>query len=256
MAFRPVQPAEEAVRTTSHLIEKRPALKGVIFDLDGVVADSHPIHEIAWTKLLMEQGLDRATLNLDFLYAGHPRRAILRHYLGDISVSDFEELGRRKDELYAEAATQLKPKPRIPEVVRQLNIDGIICALATSAGRARTYETLEKFGLKEQFATIVTGEEAGTPKPAPEIFLLAAARIETDPRCCVVVEDSAAGVSAARAAGMKCVAFAPVKWFDDLANAGANDLISELPEDATGYFRALLDSLTATDKEPGAGART
>src|SRR5262245_15351305 len=157
MVFRPLQPAEEGVRTI-----RQPKLKGVIFDLDGVVADSHPIHEIAWTELLVEQGLDRATLNLDYLYAGHPRRVILRHYLGDLNASEVEKLGRRKDELYAEAAMLLRPKPRIPEVIRQLNNDGIICALATSAGRARTYTTLEKFDLRKEFAAVVTGEEAGT----------------------------------------------------------------------------------------------
>jgi len=230
----------------------QPTLKAVIFDLDGVVADSHPIHEIAWTTLLVEQGLDQATLNLDFLYAGHSRRAILKHYLGSIGVSELQTLGRRKDELYADAAILLKPKPRIPEILRQLNEDGIVCALATSAGRARTYETLEQFGLTRQFAAIVTGEEAETSKPAPEIFLLTAARIETDPNRCVVVEDSVAGVAAARAAGMKCAGLAPSKWFGDLVQAGANDLISELPEDATTYFRGIL----ATKREaPSSGAR-
>src|SRR5215470_19834097 len=109
---------------------RQPVLKAVIFDLDGVVADSHPIHEIAWAKLLVEQGLDPATLNLDFLYAGHPRRAILKHYLGAMNDSDVEALGRRKDELYAATCKQLKPKPGIPEVIHQLNGQGIICALA------------------------------------------------------------------------------------------------------------------------------
>jgi beta-phosphoglucomutase len=232
--------------------DRQPTLKAVIFDLDGVVADSHPIHEIAWTTLLVEQGLDRATLNLDFLYAGHPRRAILKHYLGTIDVSELEALGRRKDALYADAAVLLKPKPRIPEVLRQLNEDGIVCALATSAGRARTYETLDKFGLTKEFAAIVTGQESGTPKPAPEIFLLAARRIGVDPKCCVVVEDSVAGVAAARAASMKCVGFVPAKWFTALGHAGADDLISKLPEDATSYFTAVL---TANSEEPAAGAR-
>ena len=249
MVLRPLQPAAEGVKTV-----RQTTLKGVIFDLDGVVADSHPIHEIAWTKLLVERGLDRARLNLDYLYAGHPRRAILRHYLGELNPSEVEKLGRRKDELYAEAAMLLKPKPRIPEVVRQLNNDGIICALATSAGRARTYATLERFGLNKEFAAVVTGEEAGTPKPAPQIFLLAAARIETHPEDCVAVEDSVAGVSAARGAGMTCVAFAPVKWFAALAAAGAKDFISELPEDATGYFKGLLEALPAGDQKPAVGA--
>ena len=244
MAVKQVHAAKEGT-------DRQPTLKSVIFDLDGVVADSHPIHEIAWMELLVEQGLDRAKLNLDFLYAGHPRRAILKHYLGPISAADLEKLGCRKDELYRAAARLLKPKPHIPETLRQLNEDGVVCALATSAGRARTYETLEKFGLTKRFAAIVTGEEAGTPKPAPEIFLLAARRIEADPKCCVVVEDSVAGVAAARAAGVKCVGFAPAKWFTELAQAGAADLISELPKDATSYFTAVL---TARSKEPAAGA--
>jgi len=108
-------------------------LKAVIFDLDGVVADSHPIHEAAWKTLLVEQGLDSETINLDFLYAGHPRREILRHYLGSIAAPEMERLGRRKDELYALAANQLKAKPGIPRVLSQLNQAGILCALATSA---------------------------------------------------------------------------------------------------------------------------
>ena len=235
------------MRTTS-----QPMLKAVIFDLDGVVADSHPIHEIAWSNLLAEQGLDRKTLNLDFLYAGHPRREILKHYLGELDGSDLERLGRRKDELYTEAASQLKLKPRIPEVLRQLNEDGITCALATSAGRVRTYETLEQFGVKRHFAAIVTGDEAESPKPSPEIFQLAAMRIGIDPESCIVVEDSVAGVTAARAAGMKCVAFAPIKWFADLVKAGATDLISELPDDATRYFKGLFEP-TASEREPAAG---
>src|SRR5215470_10181079 len=125
MAFRLSYPAEEGSRRTG-----QPTLKAVIFDLDGVVADSHPIHEIAWTQLLVEQGLDPATLHVDFLYAGHPRRVILKHYLGAMNDSDVEALGRRKDELYAATCKQLKPKPGIPEVIHQLNGQGIICALA------------------------------------------------------------------------------------------------------------------------------
>ena len=119
-------------------------LEAVIFDLDGVVADSHPIHEAAWKTLLVEQGIDSASLNVDFLYAGHPRREILRHYLGSIKPSEMERLGRRKDYLYAIAANKLHAKPGIPRVLSQLNADRILCALATSAGRVRAHESLER----------------------------------------------------------------------------------------------------------------
>jgi len=215
-------------------------LRAVIFDLDGVVADSHPIHEAAWKTLLVEQGIDSAHLNLDFLYAGHPRTAILRHYLGAIEPSEMERLGKRKDELYAIAANKLNTKPGIPRVLSQLNAEGILCALATSAGRVRTDESLERFGITKYFSAIVTGEEPGAPKPAPDIFVLTGEKLGVSAGQCVVVEDSVAGVLAARAAGMRCVGYAPAERLEELAEAGADDLIADFPEDATHYFKAFI----------------
>jgi HAD superfamily hydrolase (TIGR01509 family) len=215
-------------------------LKAVIFDLDGVVADSHPIHEVAWKALLVEQGVDPAQLNLDFLYAGHPRREILRHYLGSIKPSEMEKLGRRKDELYAIAANKLDTKPGIPRVLSQLKSANISCGLATSAGQARTHESLARFGIAKYFSVIVTGEEPKKPKPAPDIFLLAAARLAANPKQCVVVEDSVAGVLAARAAGFTCVGYAAPERLPELAEAGADHLISDFPPDAVLYFKQLV----------------
>src|SRR5579871_168897 len=85
-------------------------LKAVIFDLDGVVADSHPIHEMAWKALLVEAGLRPEAINVDFLYAGHPRREILKHYLGSLSDSEIQHWGRRKDELYELSAKKAAVK--------------------------------------------------------------------------------------------------------------------------------------------------
>jgi HAD superfamily hydrolase (TIGR01509 family) len=217
-------------------------LKAVIFDLDGVVADSHPIHEAAWKTLLVEQGLDSATLNLDFLYAGRPRREILRHYLGSIESAEMKRLGHRKDELYAVAAQKLKTKPGIPRVLSELNSAGILCALATSAGRTRAHESLEQFSITKQFSLIVTGEDAAVAKPAPEIFLLAAKKLDVMSKECVVVEDSVAGVLAARAASMKCVGYAMPRFAAALAEAGADDVISDFPEDSPTYFKHLVSS--------------
>jgi HAD superfamily hydrolase (TIGR01509 family) len=217
-------------------------LKAVIFDLDGVVADSHPIHEAAWKTLLVEQGLDSKTLNLDFLYAGHPRREILRHYLGSIEAPEIERLGARKDQLYALAANKLQAQPGIPRVLSQLNQVGILCALATSAGRARTNESLRHLGLTRDFSVIVTGEDVIAAKPAPDIFLLAAGKLAVAAKESVVVEDSVAGVVAARSAGMKCVGYALPRFATALAEAGADDVISDFPEDSPTYFEHLFTS--------------
>jgi HAD superfamily hydrolase (TIGR01509 family) len=154
-----------------------------------------------------------------------------------------EQLGRRKDELYAVAAQQLTTKPGISRMLSELNSSGILCALATSAGRTRAHESLEQFSITKQFSLIVTGEDAAVAKPAPEIFLLAADKLGVvKPQECIVVEDSVAGVEAARAAGMRCVGYALPRFAASLAEAGADDVISEFPKDSPTYFKHLVSS--------------
>jgi beta-phosphoglucomutase len=216
-------------------------LKAVIFDLDGVIADSHPIHEAAWKALLAEEGLDPAKINVDFLYAGHPRREILRHYLGELPEAEAERLRIRKDELYQQAAEKLAPKPGIPRVLDELEAEGIVFALATSGARDRTLETLAKFSMTERFAAVVTGEEVNSAKPAPDIFLLAAARVEVLPEESLVVEDSVAGVQAAIAARMLCIGYALPERLFSLREAGAHDVIADFPLDSVGYFQRIFE---------------
>jgi HAD superfamily hydrolase (TIGR01509 family) len=215
-------------------------LKAVIFDLDGVVADSHPLHEAAWKQLLLEEGLSEASLNLGFLRAGHPRREIIRHYLGTLDEKTIERLSRRKDELYLQEEIHLKLQPGIARVLAQLAEGGIPCALATSAGRPRTEKTISQFGIAERFAVVVTGEDVSAAKPAPDIFLLAARKLGVAPETVVVVEDSVAGVQAAWAAGMKCAGFAPADSLVDLRNAGADDTITAFPANGLAYFRGFF----------------
>jgi HAD superfamily hydrolase (TIGR01509 family) len=217
-------------------------LKAVIFDLDGVVADSHPIHEVAWKSLLAEAGLNPNAINVDFLYAGHPRREILRHYLGALSDSAIQHWGRRKDELYELAAKNLQAKPGIPQALSQLRHAGIPCALATSAGPKRTLESLQVLSVSKYFSVVITGDDVPNAKPAPDTFLLAAQKLNVKPQDVVVVEDSVAGVQAAVAGEMKCVGFTSADRADELRRAGADVVVAELPKDAVAYFNAVASS--------------
>lgn len=214
-------------------------LKAVLFDLDGVVADSHPVHEVAWKGLLAEEGLDAQSLDLDFLYAGHPRREILVHYLGTLSEERFQHLSRRKDHFYALACARLTTKAGIPDALAQLRAGGVQCALATSAARDRTLGTLMQLHLEQAFEVVIAGSDVQTAKPAPDIFLLAARQLNVAPQSCVVVEDSVAGVQAAVRAGMHCAGFALPGRVEELWRAGATDVFTAIPADALGYFQKL-----------------
>lgn len=215
-------------------------LKAVIFDLDGVIADSHPIHEAAWKTLFGEQGFDPDKMNLDFLYAGQPRGEIFRHFLGELPEAKFEQLSRRKDELYTALVGTLKPKAGLVRVLGELAAAGIAMAVGTSAQRRRTLETLEHFGVAGRFGAVVTGDDVGATKPAPEIFLRAAELVGAAPVNTVVVEDSYIGIQAAHAAGMKCVGYAPAERIEELRRAGADDTILEFPPRAAEYFESIV----------------
>ncbi len=215
-------------------------LKAVIFDLDGVIADSHPIHEAAWKTLFAEQGFDPDKMNLDFLYAGQPRGEIFRHFLGELPEVKFEQLSRRKDELYTALVGTLKPKPGVVRVLGELAAAGIAMAVGTSAQRRRTLETLNHFGIASRFGAVVTGDDVGATKPAPEIFLRAAELVGAAPVNTAVVEDSFIGIEAARAAGMKCVGYAPAERIEELRRAGADDTILEFPSRAAEYFASIV----------------
>lgn len=216
-------------------------LKAVIFDLDGVIADSHPLHYAAWNTLFAEQGKKVSDREMDFILAGHPRREILRHYLGDLPADVMEALGKRKDELYRGRAHLLAPMPGIIGFLDELEAADVSKAVATSADTQRTLDTLKSFGIDQRFSAVLTGSDA-KPKPNPEIFLLAAAKLKISADEALVIEDSVAGVQAAKAAGMKCVGYASENRFPILSQAGADQVISTLAPGLATQFQEMFST--------------
>jgi len=215
-------------------------IRGVIFDLDGVVADSHPLHEEAWRALLSEQGVD--PFSLDFIYSGLTRSEILEHYLGPLSEDELQKLGQRKDDLFSSKIHRVQAQPNFLRALDQLDAAGVRYALATSAGSGRTYEILRHFGITGRFAAIVTNKDVSYPKPSPEAFLEAASRLGLVPQEVIVVEDSVAGVQAARAAGMTSIGYAPAEKAKSLWDAGARDVIAGFPRDMMSYLQHLSET--------------
>ena len=204
--------------------------RGVIFDMDGVLIDSHPIHKKVWSQFLASVNRPVSDDELDFVLDGRKREEILRHFLGDLSEDRLKEYGRRKDELYAESSKDLRTIAGVEEFLASLEAAGLLMAVGTSASFQRARDTLAVLGILPRFSALVTGNDVANGKPDPEIFLRAAERLNLAARNLLVVEDAVSGVNAAKAAGMKCLGIAANGRGGDLRAAGADHVIPDYSE--------------------------
>lgn len=183
-------------------------LKAVIFDMDGVIADSEPIHFQAEKDLFGSYGiiLNDAELHA---YMGYEIRSMLKqlaekHHL---NVDPAELYRRQKINLLKRMRNGVKPIPGSLELIRTIHLKGIPLGLATSSFRELADEMIDRFQIRSCFRTVVTVDDISRSKPDPEIFLKAASGLSVRPIECLVIEDSTNGVHAAKAAGMKCIGF-------------------------------------------------
>jgi beta-phosphoglucomutase len=202
-------------------------LRGVVFDMDGVIIDSHPAHRLAWKSFLRTLGRETSDEELDFILDGRKREEILKYFLGELAPDQIAEYGIRKDELLCRHSEAMQPIPGVVEFLDCLSEAGIRMAIATSASRRRACGTLEELNLACSFHTIVTGDDIRSGKPDPAIYQLAAERLQESPECLLAVEDAVSGVKSARAAGIRCLAVGPAQRADLLRAAGADPVIPD-----------------------------
>jgi beta-phosphoglucomutase len=216
-------------------------LRGVVFDMDGVVIDSHPAHRRAWQKFLGTVGREVSEAELDFVLDGRKREEILRYFLGELEPLKIAQYGALKDEMLQQLGEGLRPLPGIMEFLNSLSRAGMRMALATSAGRRRTSGTLDELGLTHYFEAVVTGDDVGKGKPDPAIYRLAAERLAETPESLLVVEDAVSGVKSARAAGMRCLGVASDQRAEALRDAGADPVISDFRSLSLSQLKATFD---------------
>ena len=178
-----------------------PESRALIFDIDGTLVDSMPIHYKASKLVCNAYGFD---FPLDFFYkhAGTPTLKVFQMLIAEKGLNlDSEELGREKEEKYLELLKEVKPLQAVYNVALEYK-DKLPIALGTGATREIAYRTLEAAGLSNQFAIIVTADDVTNGKPAPDTFLLCAKKMGIAPHYCQVFEDGDAGITAALAGGM------------------------------------------------------
>lgn len=196
--------------------------RAVIFDLDGVIADTEPLHQAAFRRLLTELGLPTGGLEDWHRFVGTADRPVMveltrGHETGrtldellDLKASMFRELVREREPLY----------PAIPGMVADL-AERYVLSVASGSMRVAIAAVLELRELKRHFRSVLSVQDVGRGKPAPDLFLRTSERLDLPPEACVVIEDSVPGVSAARAAGMRVIAITNTTPRERLAEADA-----------------------------------
>lgn len=182
-------------------------IAAVLFDFDGLLADSEPLQKAAWRSYLARQGrvLEPALIDRMFGLRLVESAALVREEL-DLPFSVQEIMDARDALFLGSLAGVLQPLPGAAETVAAMRQMGLRTALATSGHRRYIDLALYELGLAQAFDAIVTGDTVARGKPAPDIFLRAAEQVGVEPAACVVVEDAPHGIAAARAAGMLAVA--------------------------------------------------
>ena len=229
--------------------------RAVIFDLDGVLTDSAEFHYLGWQRLADEEGIpfDREA---NEALRGVSRRDSLLHLLGDreVTPAQFDEMMERKNGYYLEFLQDMSPRDALPGAV-SLVVDakrrGLLVAIGSSSKNAPF--VLDQLGMAALFDAIADGNTVENAKPAPDLFLAAAAMLDVPPETCIVMEDAGSGVDAALAANMTAVGIGPHDRvghahhrFDDTYAVDLAEVVTP-DEDRIGNGPILLDGWVVID---------
>lgn len=211
-------------------------MNGVIFDCDGVVVDSETLSCEASRMTMMKYG---ASLTMEQMrrFIGKSNRQMIDEVSVDYRVVFPPDIADEMVRVYSGLAAQLQPMPGIGEALKRLRQMGIPTAIGSSGEPERILFSLGQVGLVGCFDALCSATEVEHGKPAPDLFLLAARRLNIPPAQCAVVEDSPYGIRGAKSGGMYAIGYTSTHTSDELRRAGADAVID--------HFDKLLDTLEA-----------
>jgi beta-phosphoglucomutase len=213
--------------------------RAVLWDMDGTLVDSADYHWQAWRDTMSRQAVP--ITHEQFLATfGQRNDSILRQWLGKKATpAVIQRVGDTKEELYRRIVRDrgLAPLPGALEWVRLLQQQGWRQAIASAAPRANIETILDVLQATDCFQVMVSAENVQRGKPDPEVFLVAARKLGVRPEHCIVVEDAAHGIQAARAAGMRSIGVNR-----DGKHLRADVVVKSLDLLAADVFNALLQN--------------
>ncbi len=184
-------------------------IQAFIFDMDGVIIDSEPLHFASDIDTMRHLGGEITQEELErFVGMTNPEMwKIIRAERALVQTVDEIIAYQLAGKIKALEESAYEPIDGIPELLEELKRRGIPVGIASSSAKDFILAVLAKFGIASYFSCVVSGEEVDQGKPAPDVYLEAARQLGADPSRCVVLEDSRNGIIAAKAAGMACIGY-------------------------------------------------
>jgi HAD superfamily hydrolase (TIGR01509 family) len=219
--------------------------KGVIFDFDGVMAETEPLQLEAYNRLLSQFGAPQLT-EFTFIreYIGLPTPKILENLRSAFQLSaSLEELNSLKESFYEEIvhSTSLEPTPGLVDLLEGLRSHGWKLAIASSSPSTTLHRLLAALRVDQYFWPVLSSDSVANGKPAPDIYELATSRLGVDKNRIVVIEDSHPGFVAAKQAGLKCVVV-PNRFTREHDFSGCDLLVGQLMDLTHARLMSLIQS--------------
>lgn len=192
----------------------------VIFDMDGVLADTGPIHLKSWIMIANELGI-KITKKFFKETFGQQSIPIMRKLAGpNINQLEIEKFASLKEKYYRDMVKdEIKPLPGVITLIKLLKEKKFKLAIGSSGPPENIDLLLNGLKIKQYFDVIISAKDVKKGKPAPDVFLIAAKRLNIAPKRCLVIEDAPVGLEAAMRAGMKSIALTTTHNKDELSNA-------------------------------------
>jgi beta-phosphoglucomutase family hydrolase len=196
-------------------------LRGIIFDMNGVIVDDERIHQESWKQLCQKYGFQLSEDEFKYKVFGHTEADTFTYlFKQQFTLKELDKLSAERVEIVINI---IKPKLAFVDgllhLLQDLRAHKVPIAIATNSRRPYTNFIIDNLKIREFFKFIVTAEEIDKGKPDPEIYLRAAKGLSIDPKNCIAIEDSLSGIKSAQAAGMKVIAISTTHTTEELGMA-------------------------------------
>lgn len=219
-------------------------LTAILFDFDGTIVNTDPIHYQIWKDLLLEYNVEINEEIFKSNFAGRHNPDIIRDVLPHLSVEESEKFAQEKEARFREQASLLQPINGFTHLLAWSKEHQFKCALVTNAPKLNAYYMLETLQLKEAFDIIILGEEQTAAKPDPTPYKVALEKLGVKAQEAIAIEDSPSGMCSAVDADIPTIGITSTQTPETLKNLGAFMTISDFADSELWTF---LNSQLTTD---------